>query len=147
MHVKDEETQLVRAISHSSLIPKPRLRLRCSNSLFVFGAQQSDLIICVHVFVHAKLLQSNSLYSMDCSLPGSSDHGDSPGKNTGVGCCAFLQGIFPTQGSNLSLRSLALAGGFFTTSASWEAPLGWQYTPKWSIDSVQYLMKYQLAFC
>ena len=26
---------------------------------------------------------------------------DSPGKNTGVGCCALLQGIFPTQGLNL----------------------------------------------
>ena len=26
-------------------------------------------------------------------------HGDSPGKNTGVGCHALLQGIFPTQGS------------------------------------------------
>ena len=25
---------------------------------------------------------------MDCSLPGSSVHGDSPGKNTGVGCHA-----------------------------------------------------------
>ena len=25
----------------------------------------------------------------------------SPGKNTGVGCCALLQGIFLTQGSNL----------------------------------------------
>ena len=23
---------------------------------------------------------------------------DSPGKNTGAGCCALLQGIFPTQG-------------------------------------------------
>ena len=30
-------------------------------------------------------------------------HGDSPGKNTGVGCHAFLQGIFPTQGSNPGL--------------------------------------------
>ena len=28
---------------------------------------------------------------------------DSPGKNTGVGCHALLQGIFPTQGSNLKL--------------------------------------------
>ena len=37
---------------------------------------------------------------VDCSLPGSSVHGDSPGKNTGVGCHALLQGIFPTQGSN-----------------------------------------------
>ena len=32
--------------------------------------------------------------------PGSSVHGDSPGKNTGVGCHALLQGTFPTQGSN-----------------------------------------------
>ena len=37
---------------------------------------------------------------MDCSLPGSSVHGDSPGKNTGVGCHALLQGIFPNQGPN-----------------------------------------------
>ena len=36
---------------------------------------------------------------MDCSPSGSSVHGDSPGKNTGVGCHALLQGIFPTQGS------------------------------------------------
>ena len=40
---------------------------------------------------------------MDSSLPGSSVHGDSPGKNTEVGCHALLQGIFPTQGSNPGL--------------------------------------------
>ena len=40
---------------------------------------------------------------MDCSLPGSSVHGDSPGKNTGLDCHALLQGIFPTQGSNPGL--------------------------------------------
>ena len=40
---------------------------------------------------------------MDCSLPGSSVHGDSPGNSTGVGGHAFLQGIFPTQGSNPGL--------------------------------------------
>ena len=28
-----------------------------------------------------------------------------PGQNTGVGCHSFLQGIFPTQGSNLRLLS------------------------------------------
>ena len=32
------------------------------------------------------------------SLPGSSVHWDSPGKNTRVGCHVLLQGIFPTQG-------------------------------------------------
>ena len=40
---------------------------------------------------------------MDYSLPGFSVCGDSPGKNTGVGCHALLQGIFPTQGLNPSL--------------------------------------------
>ena len=40
---------------------------------------------------------------MDCSLPGSSVHGDSPDKKTGVGCYTLLQGIFPTQGLNPGL--------------------------------------------
>ena len=40
---------------------------------------------------------------MDCSSPGSSVHWDSPGKNTGVGCHALLQGIFLTQGLNPGL--------------------------------------------
>ena len=40
---------------------------------------------------------------MDCKPPGSSIHGDSPGKNNGVGCHNLLQGIFQTQGSNPSL--------------------------------------------
>ena len=31
---------------------------------------------------------------------------DSPGKNTGVGCHFLLQGVFSTQGSNLSLSCL-----------------------------------------
>ena len=42
---------------------------------------------------------------MDCSLPGSSVHGISPGKNTGVGCHPS-RGIFPTQGSNPLLLHL-----------------------------------------
>ena len=40
---------------------------------------------------------------IDCSQPASSVHGDSPGNNTGVGCHALLQVIFPTQGSNPGL--------------------------------------------
>ena len=39
----------------------------------------------------------------DCRPPGFSVHGDSPSKKTGVGCHAFLQGIFPVQGSNPGL--------------------------------------------
>ena len=41
--------------------------------------------------------------SMGCSPPGSSIRGDSPGKDTGVGCHALLQGIFPAQGSHPGL--------------------------------------------
>ena len=40
---------------------------------------------------------------VDCSLPGSSIRGDSSGKNTRVGCSAFLQGVFQTLGSNPGL--------------------------------------------
>ena len=40
---------------------------------------------------------------MDYSLPGFSVHGDSPGKGTGVGCHALLQGIFLTQELNWGL--------------------------------------------
>ena len=40
---------------------------------------------------------------MDYSLLRSSVHGDSSGRNTGVGCHALLQGISPTQGSNPGL--------------------------------------------
>ena len=42
-------------------------------------------------------------HPMDCNSPGSSAHEHSPGKNTGVGCHALLQEIFPTQGSNPGL--------------------------------------------
>ena len=72
-------------------------------------------------------LRARGLYN----LPGSSAHGDSPGKNTGVGCHALLQGIFPTQGSNPGLlhrrwilyylshqESLSLLQGIFPTQES-----------------------------
>jgi len=49
---------------------------------------------------------------MDYSLLGSSVHGDSPGKNTGVGRLSLLQGMFPTQKSN---RGLLHCRGFFTS--------------------------------
>ena len=43
--------------------------------------------------------------TVECGLhtSGSSVHGDSLGKNTGVGCHALLQGILLTQGSNPGL--------------------------------------------
>ena len=54
-------------------------------------------------------------------------HRDSPGKNTGVGCHALLQGIFPTQGSNPGLLHCRW---FFPSWATREAQeLFWVYTP------------------
>ena len=44
---------------------------------------------------------------------------DSPGENTGVGSHAFLQGLFPTRGSNPFSYVSALAGVFVTTSTTW----------------------------
>ena len=46
------------------------------------------------------LVMCDSLWPLWIVAHGASVHGDSPGKNTGVGCQALLQGIFPTQGLN-----------------------------------------------
>ena len=56
---------------------------------------------------------------MDYSPPGSSVHGDSPGKNTRVGFHALLQGS--SQSKNWTQASL-IAGRFFTNWATREAP-------------------------
>ena len=47
--------------------------------------------VCVYV-VQCLVAQSCPILCdpKDCSLPGSSVHGDSPGKNTGLGCHALL---------------------------------------------------------
>ena len=63
---------------------------------------------------------------MDCSPSGSSVHGDSPGKNTRVECRYLLHGILPPGIEPTALMSLAVAGGYFTTGATWEA-----YIDKW----------------
>ena len=48
-------------------------------------------------------VMSDSCDPMDFNPPGSSVLGDSPGKNTGVDCHAFLQGVFPNQELNPGL--------------------------------------------
>ena len=57
--------------------------------------------VCVCMRSHARTrahLCLSLCNCMDCSPTGSFVHGDFPDKNTGVGCRALLQGIFPTQG-------------------------------------------------
>ena len=57
----------------------------------------------IHICVLTCAVISNSLHP--CRLYPTSllYHGNSPGKNTGVGCHALPQGIFPTQGLNPGL--------------------------------------------
>ena len=58
--------------------------------------------------------------SMDCSPPGFTVHGDSLGKNTGVGCHFLLQGSSqPRDGTQVS----RFAGRFLSVSATREALL------------------------
>ena len=73
------------------------------NLYFLYGMK--SLFGSINACVCAKSLQScPALWDpMDCSPPGSSVHGNSPGKNTGVGSHALLQEIFTTQGSNSCL--------------------------------------------
>ena len=52
----------------------------------------------VKVLVEAESLQPHGLYPARLLCPW-----NSPGKNTGMGCHSLLQGILPTQGSNLCL--------------------------------------------
>ena len=99
---------------------KPPVRstlLPSSPVLFCSGPYCLTLIghVCVCVCVCVCVLGANSLQScltlcnpLDCSPPGSSVHVNSPGRNTGVGCHALLQGVFPTEGSNPLLLHLLL---------------------------------------
>ena len=75
-----------------------------------------------HACVRAKSLRSclTLCDPTDCSPPGSSLCGILQARR--LEWVAVLQQIFLTHGSNLCLLTLsALAGGFFTTNATWEA--------------------------
>ena len=79
------------------------------------------LRVCACVYMLSYFGHVQLCDPMDCRPQGSSAHGDSPDKNTGVSCHALLQGIFSTQETNPYLMSPALAGGLFTICATWEA--------------------------
>ena len=62
------------------------------------------IFICVYIYVYAQsclTLQPHGLQPTRLLAPR-----DFPGKNIGVDCHFLLQGIFPTQGLNLSLLRL-----------------------------------------
>ena len=73
--------------------------------------------------VHAKLLQlCLTLCSpMDCSTPGSSDHGILQTRILQWVALFFSRGSSPLRDQTQVLMSPALTGGFLTTSTTWEA--------------------------
>ena len=81
--------------------------------------------MCVHTRAcSVTSVVSNSVTPWTCIPPASSVHGDSAGKNLGVGCHGLLQDIFPTQDRT---QVSCTAGGFFTTE-SMGKPLECVYT-------------------
>ena len=79
-------------------------------SLFLFlcvfkKTYRVELKVCMlNRFSHKECLTLCN--PMDYSQLSFSVHGDSLGNNTGVGCLALLQGLFPTQGLSLHLFHL-----------------------------------------
>ena len=72
-----------------------------------FKIEVIKIKITAGTHVHIIYLVAQSCLTLcdpiDCDLPVSSIHGDSPSKNIGVGYLAFLQRIFPNQGSNVGV--------------------------------------------
>ena len=92
--------------------------------------------MCIYIYVYTaicacvlKLLQSCPTLcdNLDCSSPGSSFHGILQARILELPCPP--PGDLPNVGIKpTSLMSPALAGGFLTTSTTWEAPCTYIYT-------------------
>ena len=80
----------------------------------------------------------------DCIPPGSSVHGISQCQNSGVGCHAHLQEIFPTEDQNKVSHT---AGRFFTTWDTREAHLNVQFSSVQSLSCVQLFATLWTAAC
>ena len=79
--------------------------------------------LCVCVCVCAKLLQSclTLCDPIECSLPGSFVHGDSPGKHMEwVAVPSSRRSFHPRDWTPVSY--ICIGRRFFTTRATWEAP-------------------------
>ena len=67
--------------------------------------------------------------------------GDFPDKSTGVGCHFFLQGLFPTQGSNPPISCVSCTSGeFFTTAPLWSPKVTVNPTQNWFKQSGNSMM-------
>ena len=83
-----------------------------TNRVCVSRCRRVDIKLCIYIYISTSFcsllcLMAQSCPTLcdltDCNLTGTSIHGDSPGKNAGMGCHFLLQVIFPAQGSNPGL--------------------------------------------
>ena len=80
---------------------RPHFQQHCSGTICSFSSSARKCCSSPtnsHVLCLVTQLCPTLCHPMDCGPPGSSVHGDSPGKNTGESSYVLLQGIFPTQG-------------------------------------------------
>ena len=90
--------------------------------------RQQRLWASLLLFSHS--VTSSSL--LDCSPPGSTVHGDSPGKNTGVGCLLLLRGSTQPGDWTLVFYMACLhqqAGSLLLAPPG--RPLCWRVSTKW----------------
>ena len=89
----DEEKNMNRSKRHANsfFLQRPQI-LKKVDKISPFSSLCCAMLSCSVV--------SDSFQHHELYLQGSSCSGDSPGKNTGVGCHTLLQGICPSQGSN-----------------------------------------------
>ena len=91
----------------TSSLRSPAHRPQTVELLSLYNHMSHFLIINLLTFVCAQSSQSRlTLCDPMDSSPSGEEPWDSPPKNTGVGCHALLQGIFPTQGSKPHLQHL-----------------------------------------
>ena len=96
-----------------TLTPTLRLQIPFQHTISTQRVRAQSLQLCLTL-----------CNTMDCSLPGSSDHGTLQARMLQWVACP-TPGDLPNPGIKpTSLTSPALAGGFFTTNATWEG----QYT-------------------
>ena len=118
--VQCQALSLIRASGLSVLLflckyfwPTPPLQRKVHWNNFITEICQVILHICISLIISEAMsdsLRPHRLYSPR----------NSPGQNTGVGSLSLLQGIFPNQGLN---QVSCIAGGFFTSWATREAPI------------------------